>query len=132
MGEFLERIQSASPAEDPDRTLEAVRGIFYAMMQGTEEAGCQEVADLLPEELETLWKPALFTCLREHRSGDGPPADADFVDRVRRRVPEMEPDEIGRLTRAVLDGLAPRLSEEDRDRLLRSAPAELLGDGAAG
>lgn len=130
MGEFLERIQSASPTEDPDRTLEAVRGIFYAMMQGTEETGCREVADLLPEELETIWKPALFTCLREHRSPDGPPADASFVDRVRRHAPDMEAEEIERLTRAVLEGLAPRLSEEDRDRFFRAAPAELVGDSA--
>lgn len=130
MGEFLERIQHASPADDPDRTLQAVRGIFYAMMQGAEEDGCREVAGLLPEELETLWKPALFTCLREHRSSDGPPADASFVERVHRRVPDMEPEEIERLTRAVLDGLAPRLPEEDRDRLLRSAPADLVGDPA--
>lgn len=130
MGEFLERIQSASPAEDPDRTLEAVRGIFYAMMQGTEETGCREVAGLLPEELETLWKPALFTCLREHRSSEGPPSDASFAERVRRHAPDLEDEEIERLTRAVLDALAPRLSAEDRDRLLRSAPPEAVGDAA--
>lgn len=130
MSEFLERIQSASPAEDPDRTLQAVRGIFYAMMQGVEEDGCREVAGLLPEELETLWKPALFTCLREHRSDEGPPADATFADRVRRHAPEMETEEVERLTRAVLDALAPRLSADARERLFRSTPPELVGDAA--
>lgn len=130
MGEFLERIQSASPAEDPDRTLEAVRAVFYAMMQGTDEHGCREVAALLPEELETIWKPALFTCLRDHRSADGPPPDADFVERVRRHVPDLEPEEVERLTRAVLDGLVPRLSPEARERLLGEAPGELVGDAA--
>lgn len=129
MGEFLDRIESASPTGDRDRTLEAVRGVFYAMMQGGDEAGCREVAALLPEDLETLWKPALFTCLREQRSPDGPPADGDFVARVRRRVPDLEPEEIERLTRAVVDGLAPHLSEEERARLLGTAPGELVGDG---
>lgn len=130
MGEFLERIQSASPVEDPDRTLEAVRAVFYAMMQGTDEHGCREVAALLPEELETIWKPALFTCLRDHRSSDGPPREADFVERVRRHVPDLEPEEVERLTRAVLDGLVPRLSEEAREKLLGKAPEEMVGDAA--
>lgn len=129
MGEFLDRIQSASPAGDHDRTLEAVRGIFYAMMQCGDEEGCREVAALLPEELETLWKPALFTCLREHRSPEGPPDDVDFVERARRGIPGMEPGEIERMTRAVIDGLAPHLSEEERERLLRKTPPELVGDG---
>lgn len=130
MGDFLDRIHSATTAEDPDRTLEAVRGVFYALMQADEEGGCRTVASLLPEELETLWKPALFTCLRDHRSEEGPPTYRSFVEAVRRRAPELEPDEVGRLTRAVLDGLAPYLSKEDRDRLLRATPEEMAGDAA--
>lgn len=130
MGDFLDRIQTASDLEDPDRTLEAVRGVFYALMQADDEGGCRTTAALMPEELETLWKPALFTCLREHRSEDGAPAGQSFVEAVRRRAPEVEPAEVERLTRAVLDGLAPYLSEEDRDRLLRISPEGTAGDTA--
>lgn len=125
MGDFLDRVQDHSSFGDRDRTLQAVRAVFCGLMHGNGEASCREVAGLLPGELETIWKPSLFTCLREHRSGNGTPGPADFTAVVRRRMPELDSDEVAEVTRAVLLGLEPYLSAEDRERLERRLPERL-------
>lgn len=124
MGEFLEEVQRHATFSDRDHTLEAVRAVFCGLMYGNGEAHCREVAELLPGELETVWKPSLFNCLRDHRDPNGE-RSADFVGVVRRRMPDLNDDEVDALTLAVLRSLEPYLSPRDRDRLEELVPGRL-------
>jgi len=128
MGDFLDAVRRDSHFDDRDRTLEAVRAVFCGLMFGNGETHCREVAELLPGELETVWKPALFTCLREHRSANGTPAPSDFAGVVRRRMPELDDEQVDAVSRAVLRSLSPYLAPEDRTRLERLVPERLRGD----
>lgn len=125
MGDFLDRVQSHSSLGDRNLTLEAVRAVFCGLMYGNGESHCREVAELLPGELETIWKPSLFTCLREHRTGNGTPRESDFTAVVQRRMPDLEAGDVAEVTRAVLLGLEPYLSPEDRRGLERRLPERL-------
>ena len=128
MSDFLDEVQRHSSLEDRDRTLDAVRAVFCGLMYGNGESHCREVAELLPGELETVWKPSLFTCLREHRkrNGDAPPAD--FTGVVRRRMPELDEDQVDVVTRAVLRSLSAYLGPEERRRLESLVPQRLQGE----
>lgn len=125
MGDFLDEVQRHATFRDRDHTLEAVRAVFCGLMYGNGEAHCREVAELLPGELETVWKPSLFTCLRDHRSPNGTEPAGDFTTVVRRRMPDLDEDEVDALSRAVLRSLEPYLSPGDRNRLERLVPERL-------
>lgn len=135
MSEFLDRVQKASDLRDHDRALEAVRGVYYALFVGTGDEGAREAAGHLPEDLETLWKPALFARLREDAftggpggDGAGPPDREAFVARVRRHAPALEEDAVERVTRAVLRELRPHLSADGRSALAPGLPDQLRND----
>lgn len=125
MSDFLDQVQRHATFRDRDHTLEAVRAVFCGLMYGNGEAHCREVAELLPGELETVWKPSLFTCLREHRSANGTEGPPDFTGVVQRRMPRLDEDEVDALSRAVLRSLEPYLSRRERARLTRLVPDRL-------
>lgn len=134
MSEFLESVQATSSLGDPDLTLDAVRGVFYALLLGAGNRHVREASDHLPEELETLWKPALFACLREEGdpaaeggTGDAPGPEA-FANRVRRQAPELDGEGVEKVTRAVLQELRSRISARARSELARGLPAHLRDD----
>lgn len=134
MSEFLERVQRASGLRDPDRTLEAVRGVFYALLLGAGNGQVRDAAEGLPEELETLWKPALFACLRQDGEARAPAGSSgrdareDFVDRVRRQAPDLDGEDVEEVARAVLRELRPRLSPDARSRLIAAVPDGMRDD----
>lgn len=128
MSEFLDSVQKASDLRDHDRTLEAVRGVFYALFLGGEADRAREAAKHLPEELEALWKPALFARLREEDGAGGSFGDDDFVARVLRRAPELDGVGVERVARAVLRELEPHLSAEGRSELAPALPDHLRDD----
>lgn len=130
--EFLDHVQDASPTRDRGRVLDVARGVFYALLRASGPRRCREVADLLPEELETVWKPAFFTCLRENRSPNGPPAGSTFLDLVRRRVPDMDEEEFRGATSAVIDSLRPYLTPGEIEQLSSCLPDELRKRWTAG
>lgn len=127
MSEFLERVQKSSALGDHDRTLDAVRGVFFALFLGVADGQERAAAEHLPDELEILWKPALFACLREEDeagAGERPDAEA-FVARVRRHAPALEGERVEPVARAVLRELRPRLSADGRSRLAAGLPDHL-------
>ena len=132
MSEFLDRVQASSTLRNHDRALEAVRGVFYAVILGAGDGEPRDVAEHLPEELETLWKPALFACLREGVEGDDeaprPPDRSAFVARVRRQAPELDGERVDRVARAVLRELRPHVSADGRSELAPGVPDHLRDD----
>lgn len=128
MSEFLERVQATSAVGGHDRTLAAVRGVFYALLRRADDGRTRELADHLPEELEALWKPALFACLRESDPDGRGAEDPSFVERVRRRAPELDEEGVEEVARAVLRELRPRLAPDARSELAGALP-DRMEDG---
>lgn len=137
MSEFLDRVQASASLESHAQALDAVRGVFYALFRGLGNGHGREetrnASDHLPEELETLWKPALFACLGEDRAGgrkasSGEAGGGAFVDRVRRQAPDLDGDGVERVARAVLGELRPLVPADGRAALARGLPDHLRDD----
>ena len=140
MSEFLDRVQASAALEDHDQALEAVRAVFYALFRGIGNGSgrepTREASEHLPEDLETLWKPALFACLGEDRAageetsgvGTGASGSEAFVVRVRRRAPDLDSERVERVARAVLHELRPLVPSEGRSALARGLPDHLRDD----
>lgn len=128
MSEFLDRVQKASDFRDHDRTLEAIRGVFYALLLGAADGDARAAASHLPDDLETLWKPALFACLREGEAPGSPLDGEAFADRVRRRVPGLEGERVERVARAVLGELRELVPADGRFELAGGLPVHLRDD----
>lgn len=126
--QFLDQVQRETAVEDRQRALVGVRAVFYGLMAGPSRADLRRLVALFPEELETLWKPAFYTCLRDRRERTGGPSGS-FLERVRRRArPETgDVDDLDplRMSRAVLDALRSGVSDLDRRTLDGFVPEEL-------
>jgi uncharacterized protein (DUF2267 family) len=122
---FLEEIRRshALPAGCDD--LDAARAVFYALLRAETEEGCRSLATHFPEELETLWKPALYRCLRETRGEERPDPPATFTEGVRARMPEIGEGEAHAVAEAVLDALVSRMGAPERTSLAHALPEEL-------
>lgn len=122
--EFLDRVRHGTGAVgDRGRALDIARGVFFALLWSHADS-CREVAELLPDELETVWKPALFTCLRR----EGEPAGArnvDFLSQVQRQVPDLEEPEARAAVASVLRALKEHLRPPDQTELAELLPDDL-------
>lgn len=123
--DFLDQIRHGTGAiGDRGRALDIARGVFFALLHSHADA-CRDVAELLPDELETVWKPALFTCLR--REDDPTPegeAD-DFVSHVQEQVPDLEEPEARAAVASVLRALTEHLEPPEQAELAELLPDEL-------
>lgn len=124
--EFLHEVRNAASLADRTRALEVARGVFRVLFRTGREESCRAVASLLPEELETVWKPAFFTCLRPGPDGPDPDAGASFVRWLRREIPTLDDeDEARRCVRSVLRALRRRMDAERQVELGRILPEDL-------
>lgn len=124
---FLDRVQEESGIRERGRALSGVRAVYYAVFRSLGQDGAGPLAESLPPELESLWKPAYFQCLRDDRDRDGPerPDVEEALRRVQRLTPTVNGDEAGLLLRAVLRILREELEDERWAELSRNLPAEL-------
>lgn len=121
--EFLDRIRHGTGAiGDRGRALDIARGVFFALLR-SHASSCREVAELLPPELETIWKPALFTCLR--REGEPGSASDDFLSHVRERVPDLKDPEARAAVASVLRALKGHLGPSEQAELAGLLPDDL-------
>lgn len=125
--EFLDHVQRETAVEDRQRALVGVRAVFYGLMASPSRSDLRRLVALFPEELETLWKPAFYTCLRDRRDRNGA-SGKSFLDLVRRHSRPADELEADRMSRAVLEALRARLPDLDRRTLDEFVPAELLED----
>lgn len=131
--QFLDQVQRETAVEDRQQALLGVRAVFYGLMAGPSRADLRRLAALLPEELETLWKPAFYTCLRDRRERDERSVKR-FLEHVREQVGPTDDLDARRMSRVVLEALRARLPELDRSTLDDFVPGELevpagSGDG---
>ncbi|MFW6010561.1 MAG: DUF2267 domain-containing protein [Gemmatimonadota bacterium] len=135
--QFLDQVQRETAVEDRQQALVGVRAVFYGLMAEPSRADLRRLAALFPEELETLWKPAFYTRLRDRREREGP-SEEEFLERVRGRVRDGTSSEVDldarRMSRVVLGALRSRLPEPDRATLDDFVPDDLevpagSGDG---
>lgn len=122
--EFLDLVQDTASLQDRQQTVEGVRALFRALMEGQPDADAREIAALLPEDLETLWKPAFYRQLRGNGPGAGP-GGTSFPEQVRRHAPDLSDEQVDRLCRAVGAGLHQHLDAEQRTALEAYLPAAL-------
>ncbi|HEY4095347.1 MAG TPA: DUF2267 domain-containing protein [Baekduia sp.] len=129
-GEFFQHVQSRERVPIMEAR-DHVRAVFVALRQTVDPEEIADLASELPRELELL----LFDDLPLEGVADSSPSSAqDFVARVGRRTAL---DEVGarRVTDAVLELLAFRLSAGETDDLEQRLPPELrapLERGKAG
>lgn len=123
--EFLDEVRRACALEDRSRALETARGVFGVLLRAGGEGSCRSVAAHLPEELETVWKPAFFTCLREDASLPDGGREGAFVRQLREEVPALDADDADRAVRSVLRALRHRMDTEGQAELARSLPETL-------
>lgn len=123
---FLDRVQEESGIRERGRALSGVRAVFYALFRPLGVDGAGDLAESLPRELESLWKPAYFQCLRDG-SGDEPVGSdvQEALRRVQRLTPTVNGDEADLLLDAVVETLHEELEEERWDQLSRHLPGEL-------
>ena len=122
--DFLDQVRHGTgEIGDQGRALEIARAVFFALLW-THADSCREVAELLPEELETVWKPALFTCLRHERS-NGRADPEEFLVHVQERVPGMEDAAARAAVSSVLRALKDHLEPPERAELADLLPADL-------
>jgi len=132
--QFLDRLERDAAVADREAALEGARAVFHALLESGESGDPDDVAALLPEELETLWKPAYYSCLRERRfrsSLDDPAASLPGTPRSPGREAAGAADAAGaapgdrsgvgevRIAGRIRSRL-PGLSEEDAARLCRA------------
>lgn len=115
--EFLSQVEPSLPAGRREDAVATVRAVFRALMSDPGRVELREFRTLLPEDLETLWKPAFYACLREQDGQAEGTNGAGLTARVRSEMPDLSPDEARELTRAVLNGLRPHLTVEQQTRL---------------
>lgn len=123
--EFLDDIRRSHTLPPGSEALDAARAVFYALLRADSEDGCRRIAGFFPEELETLWKPAFYRCLREQRRDEGPSMPRDVEGRMRVHSPELGEGDPTGLARAVLEALASRLEDGERRDLAETLPDEL-------
>lgn len=114
--QFLDQVQRETAVEDRQQALVGVRAVFYGLMAEPSRAELRRLAALFPEELETLWKPAFYTCLRDRRARDER-SGKRFLEHVREQVDPTDVLDARRMSRAVLGALRGRLPEPDRSTL---------------
>lgn len=122
--DFLDEIRHGTGAiGDRGRALDIARGVFFALLHSHADA-CRDVAELLPDELETVWKPALFTCLRRE---DDPTAGetGDFLTHVQGQVPDLREPEARAAVASVLRALKEHLDPPEQAELAELLPDEL-------
>lgn len=115
--QFLSQVEPSLPAGRREDAVSTVRAVFRALMSEPGRAELEEFRTLLPEDLETLWKPAFYTCLRKQDAGEGGTNGAGLTARVRSEMPDLSPEEAREVARAVVDGLRPHLTVEQETRL---------------
>lgn len=123
--EFLDQVRHGTGAiGDQGRALDIARAVFFALLWSHANS-CRQVARLLPDELETVWKPALFTCLRKE-GGDGASEDRTFVAHVQDHVPDLEDPTAARgAVASVLRALKDHLDAREQAELAELLPDEL-------
>lgn len=131
--QFLDQVQRETAVEDRQQALVGVRGVFYGLMAEPSRADLRRLAALFPDELETLWKPAFYTCLRDRRERDERSRER-LLEHVREQVAPTDGLDARRMSRAVLGALRTRLPEADRGTLDDFVPDDLempagSGDG---
>lgn len=122
--QFLDQVQRETAVEDRQQALVGVRAVFYGLMAEPSRSDLRRLAALFPEELETLWKPAFYTCLRDRRERDGR-SDRRFLEHVREQLGTADDLDPRRMSRAVLGALRVRLPELDRSTLGDFVPDDL-------
>lgn len=108
--EFLDQVQSRSFVGERDRAVAGSRAVFYALFVGRSDEETRRLAELLPEDLESLWKPPSFELLREESSGRSPETEEEFFETVLDRLDRLSLDGARRLARAVLVSLREHLT----------------------
>lgn len=131
--QFLDQVQRETAVEDRQQALVGVRGVFYGLMAEPSRADLRRLAALFPDELETLWKPAFYTCLRDRRERDERSRER-LLEHVREQVAPTDGLDARRMSQAVLGALRARLPEADRGTLDDFVPDDLempagSGDG---
>lgn len=122
--EFLDQVRHGTGAiGDRGRALDIARAVFFALLWSNARS-CREVADLLPEELETVWKPALFTCLRRDPGPTDAPDD-DFLAHVQEHVPDLEAPAARAAVASVLRALQDHLEPPEQEALAELLPEDL-------
>lgn len=125
---FLDRVQEESGIRERGRALSGVRAVFYALFRplGNDRAG--GLAETLPPELESLWKPAYFQCLRDGLNGGGDEEGVHVaLRRVQRLTPTVTGDEAGELLDAVIGVLRTELDGDDWGEISSRLPDGLNG-----
>lgn len=123
---FLDRIQEDAGIHERGRALSGVRAVFYALFSSLQKERGGGLAETLPPELESLWKPAYFQCLRDGLNGA--PAEASVEEalrRVQRLTPTVDSDEASRLLGAVIRRLRDDLGPETWGRVEDRLPGDL-------
>ncbi len=128
---FLDRVHQDTLIEDRSRLAGEVRSVFHAIVASMDPGEAERWVELLPSDLESLWKPPYFEVIRsreEAGQAPGAPTRASRpVELLRRRLPADRGSEAAGLMRAVLAALEERLSSEEWDAVGRSLPDELTG-----
>lgn len=129
--QFLDQVQRKTAVGDRQQALVGVRAVFYGLMAVPSRADLRRLAALFPEELETLWKPAFYTCLRDRRERDER-SGKRFLEHVREQVGPTDDVDARRMSRAVLGALRARLPELDRSTLDDFVPDDLQVPAGSG
>lgn len=129
--QFLDQVQRETAVEDRQQALVGVRAVFYGLMAEPSRADLRRLAALFPEELETLWKPAFYTCLRDRREQDER-SGKRFLEHVREQVGPTDGLDARRMSRAVLEALRGGLPEPDRSTLDDFVPDDLQVPAGSG
>lgn len=129
--QFLDQVQRETAVEDRQQALVGVRAVFYGLMAEPSRAELRRLAALFPEELETLWKPAFYTCLRDRRERDER-SGRRFLEHVREQIDPTDGLDARRMSRAVLGSLRARLPEHDRSTLDDFVPDDLQVPAGSG
>lgn len=123
---FLDRVQKSSGIRERGRALSGVRAVFYALFRPLGTDGAGGLAESLPPELESLWKPAYFQYLRDDANGAADETSvAEALRRVQRLTPTVNGEEAGRLLDAVIGLLRRELEPERWERVHEGLPEEL-------
>lgn len=125
--EFLDRVQDTASVPDRREAVQGVRTVFRTLMSRHGDQQVRELAALLPEELETLWKPAFYASLREETPGSGSDGGRPIGREVAGEVHGLDEDDGERLARAVVAALEPFLTADRRAELKPYLPAGLRG-----
>lgn len=122
--EFLDEIRHGTGAiGDRGRALVIARAVFFALLRSHADS-CRDVAGLLPGELETIWKPALFNCLRSEGDPGAPRAET-FLAFVQEQVGDLEEPEARAAVASVLRALKRHLGTPEQTELAGLLPDEL-------